>query len=268
MMKLSIGRAWDETSQFMAKEARLVAPVALAAFLVPATLIDWAFPGTGTGSGTVLLPMLLVLVLGFLGQMTIVALATQWRGSIGEAIGLAARQLPTLLAALIIVFLPIAIVSVFALAGLLGAAGLTDPSQLTPEAIAKIPSVGLLLVATLIVIMVVAARLLILPAVAINERLGPIALLKRCWRLTKGNFWRLLAVTLLVALAAAILGGAVEAVVGTGASLALGRPAPFNLSALLIGLASGLIGALISATSAALVGRIYAQLAAAPHAAA
>ena len=76
MVKLSVSKAWDETSQFLAKETRLVAPVALAMFLVPTTLLDWAMPGNSATGGTAMLTLMVMLALAFIGQMTIAALAT------------------------------------------------------------------------------------------------------------------------------------------------------------------------------------------------
>lgn len=268
MTKLSISKAWDETSQFLSKETRLVAPVALAMFLVPTTLLDWALPGNSATGGTALLTMLVVLALGFIGQMTIAALATGWRGSVGEAMGQAAGRVPSLFAALIIVFLPIGLIAGIVLAVAMAGAGLTDPAQMTPEAIAKLGSVRVIFLVCFAIILFAAARLFPLAALAINERPGPVAMIKRCWNLTKGNVGRLIAMTLLLLLAAAILGGAVQSVVGTGVELAIGPAKPFSLSALLIGIATGLTGAIISAVSAVLVGRIYAQLAAGSPAAA
>ena len=268
MVKLSVSKAWDETSQFLAKETRLVAPVALAMFLVPTTLLDWAMPGNSATGGTAMLTLMVMLALAFIGQMTIAALATGWRGSVGEAIGKAVGRVPAVFATLLIVFMPIGLIVGIVLAMALAGAGLTDAAQMTPEAIAKLGSVRVVFLLSFAVIMVIAARLLPLSALAINERPGPIAMIKRSWTLTKGNVGRLTAITLLLLLGAAVLGGAVQSVVGTGVELAIGPAQPFSLSALLIGLAGGLTGAIVSAVSAVLVGRIYAQLAAESPAAA
>jgi hypothetical protein len=43
-------------------------------------------------------------------------------------------------------------------------------------------------------------------------------------------------------------------------TIAAGEPQPYNLSALIVSLADGIVSAGISAVSAALVGRIYVQL--------
>ena len=71
-MKLSVGKAWDETKDFLAREGRLVAPVALATFALPSVLIGWAYPGTGPGSGggTGLLLLFAMLLAVMVGQMT------------------------------------------------------------------------------------------------------------------------------------------------------------------------------------------------------
>ena len=59
-----------------------------------------------------------------------------------------------------------------------------------------------------------------------------------------------------------MLDWAATAVVGSLATLTAGEARPFNTTALLVALASGLVGALVSSVSAAMGGRIYAQLAA------
>lgn len=259
-MKLSIGKAWEEASAFLGREGKLVAPVALATFALPAILAGWAFPQGGAGGGAGLL-MLLVLLVTLIGQMTVVLLVNGWHGSIGQAMGNAARRVPILVGALILVFLPIALVATFALGGALVNAGITDPAAVTPAALAKMPT--FLWVVTLFTILLIylGVRLFPISAIAAMEPVGPIALLKRSWRLTRGTFWRLLVLVLLLGLIALVLNWAVTAVVGSIATLAAGDLKPFNTSALLVALASGFVGAIVSTVSAAMAGRVYAQLA-------
>ena len=258
---LSIGKAWEETSAFLGREAKLVAPVALATFALPAILAGWAFPMGGTGGGAGLL-MVLVLLVALIGQMTVILLVNGWRGSIGQAMGTAARRLPALVAALVIVFLPIAIIATFAVGGSMFRAGITDPAALTPEMLAKMPAFlwGVLLFTILMIVLGV--RMFPISAITVSEPAGPIALLKRSWRLTRGTFWRLLALVILLGLVAVVLDWAATAVVGSIAALVAGEPKPFNTSALLVALATGFVGALVSSVSAAMAGRVYAQLAA------
>jgi hypothetical protein len=261
-VKLSIGKAWEETSAFLGKEARLVAPVALATFAFPAVLSGWAFPGGATGAmGWV---MLLALIVALIGQMTIVLLANGWRGSIGEAMGRAVRRLPVLIGALLIVFLPLILIAIIAMTAVLSSAGITDPTTLTPQTLARVPNIGWIALLLTLFFIVAGVRLFPVAAIAANEPVGPIALLRRSWRLTSGSFWRLLALVLLLGVLTMVVSQAVTAVTGSVAALAVGEPRPFNLSALLIALATGLVGAIISTVSATMVGRVYAQLSVAP----
>lgn len=258
-MKLSIGRAWEETSAFFGREARLVAPVALATFALPSVLADWAYPG-GRAGGDGMWLLLFVLVAVLIGQMTIVLLATGWRSSVGEAMTKAVRRLPVLIAALLIAFLPVTLIAAIALGVSLASAGITDPAALTPDALARLPNIAWLFLFLILFFLVAGVRLFPISAIAASEPIGPIKLLRRSWTLTKGSFWRLLVLVLLLGIVAVVLDSAVTMVVGSIAALAAGEPRAFNLSALLVALASGLIGAIVSTVSAAMVGRIYAQL--------
>ncbi len=261
-MKLSIGKAWEEAAAFLAREGRLVAPVALALFALPSALLNWAYPaGSVTAAGgRNSLALLLVLLIMMAGQMTIIVLATGWHGSIGEALGKAARRVPTLLLAALIVFGPLLIIYSITLAAALMAAGISDPATLSPEAMMKVPGVAWLTLLLMVVLLFLAVRMFPMSAVAATEPVGPIAVLKRSWKLTRGRFGRLLALMLLLVVAALVLSYAVSVVVGSVATLALGEPRPFNVPALIIALAGGFVSALISSVSAAMVARIYAQL--------
>lgn len=261
-MKLSIGKAWEEASAFLSKEARLVAPVALATFALPAVLADWAYPG-GSGGGNAGLLLILVLLVVLIGQMTIVLLAAGWSGSIGEAMTKAVRRLPILIAALLIFFVPVLLVVTLGFGATLASAGLTDPAAVTPEALASLPKIRWLLLFLTLFFIIVGVRLFPVSAIAVSEAVGPLKLLKRSWELTRGVFWRVLVVLLLLAIAALLLDYAITVVVGSVATLAAGEPRPFNLSALIVAVPAGLAGAMVSSVSAAMVGRVYAQLSAA-----
>lgn len=259
-MKLSIGKAWDETSAFLGREAKLVAPVALATFALPSILTNWANPGGAGGGGAGLL-MLVVLLAVLVGQMTIVLLVNGWRGSIGQAMGTAVRRLPIVVGALLIVFLPIVLIAAIALGSVLVGAGMTDPASITPAALMKLPALSWIVVIFALVFIFLGVRLFLVSAIAASETVGPIALLKRSWRLTSGSFWRLVALFLLLLLVGLVLNAVVTIVVGSVATLAVGEPKAFNSAALIVALAVGLVGAMVSTVSAAMAGRVYAQLA-------
>jgi hypothetical protein len=264
MSSLSISRAWDETSSFLRREARLVVPVALAAFVVPSTIVQWIEPGgpaaSSSQSGLALPLVLASLLFAIVGQMSIAILAIGWQGSVGEALSLAVKRVWGVLAALILVFLPISLVFAVAVGVVVVSAGLTDPAAVTPQALARVPQVGLIFLLLLLAMLFASVRLFPLSAVAMAEGAGPFRLLARCWALTKGNFWRLLATLLLIFVVSAVLGGAVTYVGGALVSLTIGRIEPLGASALIIALLAAIVGAAISAVGASLVGRIYVQL--------
>ena len=263
-MKLSVGMAWEEASAFLAREARLVAPVALALFAFPSVLLNWAYPAgeTGSAGGGAMLGLLAILIAVMIGQMTIVLLSIGWRGSIGEAMGKVAKRVPALLGAALIVFAPLLVIFSVLLAAMLVAGGIKDPATLTPESMMQIPNVGWVILALVLLIIFIGVRLFPMSAVAANEQVGPIGLLKRSWAITSGHFGRLVALVLLLMVAVLALNAAVAAVIGSIAALVLGEARPFNLSALVIALAAGLVSALVSSVSAAIIGRVYAQLSA------
>lgn len=263
-MKISISNAWDETKSFLAREGRLVVPVALATFALPAVLVGWAFPGASPaneGSGGLLL-LIAALLVTMIGQMTIVLLVLGWSGSVGQAMAAAARRVPALFGAAVIVFLPLSIIAIVALGAALASAGVTDPATLTPKALLAIPAVWWTSMLFGLLVIFLLVRLYPMPAVAAKEALGPIKLLRRSWALTKGNFGRMLVLFLLLAVGGFVLSSAVTMVVGSISALALGPLKPFTVSALVVAIAGGAVGALVSSVSAAMIGRVYAALSA------
>lgn len=258
MKRLSISKAWDEASGFLGREARLVAPIALALLALPSVVANWASPQGGGSAGGML--NLIALICSFIGQMAIAALALGWKGSLGEAIGKAAKRVWVVVAAALMLFLPLSIVAVVALGSALTGAGITDPAAVTPETIGKVPGILPIALLLLAALLFLGVKLVPMTPVAISEPVGPVQLIRRCWSLTRGHFWRLFALLLLLLLVAVILSGAVVSVVGTVAALGFGEARAFNLTALLTALANGLVAALVGSVSAAIVGRVYAQL--------
>ena len=165
------------------------------------------------------------------------------------------------------VFGPMVVIFSIALGVMLAAAGITNTATLTPEAMVKLPSIMWIGLVMLIVIILASVRLFPMSAIAAKEQVGPIGLLKRSWALTRGQFGRLLLALALLVIAALALSSAVSIVVGTVTALLIGEAKPFTLAALIIALAGGIVSALISSVSAAMVGRIYVQLAGEPAAA-
>jgi hypothetical protein len=265
MANLSISKAWDESSAFLKREMRLITPVALATFMIPATLFGWYNPSgdPNLASGGLGWPLtLVILILAMTGQMTIAGLAIGWSGSVGSALRHAFGRVWGLLATVLLLFIPMTVILILVIAVMVGGAGLTDPSQVTPEALAALPQVSFTVLIATLIFLFVAVRIFPLSAVAMTETANPIRLLARCWQLTRGHFLRLLGTLFLILIASFVASVAVTAVIGSVMTLVAGEPQPYNLSALIVALFDGVISAGISAISAVLVGRIYVQLSA------
>jgi ABC-type Fe3+ transport system permease subunit len=97
--------------------------------------------------------------------------------------------------------------------------------------------------------------------VASAENAGPIAILRRSWELTAGNWWRLFAFIAMIVLAALVLALAVRTASGILIQVALGPPQPMSTSALVIAIILALLNAVLTVVLAVMLARIYAQLA-------
>ncbi len=263
--KLSIGAAWSEAVALVRKERRLLAPVVLGLIMVPTVLTSMVQPQVRPGdtpeAGSWMIVALFMVVAMIVGQLAIALLANDWRGSIGEAIGRAARRVPVLIIAGLVVILTvmvplfIAVTIVIALGGIASGDGveLIGSNRLGPAgAIA-----ALLSIAAMIFVMV---RLLPLVVVVAKGNDGPIAAIKHCARLTRGHFWKLLGFVLLISVAFLIIAAAVSAVLGSLVTLTLGRPEPWSVSLLLIALIGGTIQAAFITIYTVMLTRITVQL--------
>jgi hypothetical protein len=262
MSSLSIGKAWDEAKAALRANRKLLGPVALGLVLLPAVVVSMIEPRVAPGEppppGAWMVVALAMVIVMLIGELAIILMVNGWRGSVGDAIGKAARRTPTfILAALCLVVPAVLVFSIllaFAGAGT-SATGQIDWTNFDP--------VGwLLMFACLLVLIYVSIRLLPLMAVVACEKGGAIAALKRSFTLTAGNFWRLLGFLLLLMLTFLVVAWAVGMVVGGLVTILLGQPESWSLSLLLIALAGGLIQAGFVMVYTAMLARIYAQLSA------
>lgn len=253
MAKLSIGQAWVETVDAVKRDGRLIVPVALAFAVVPATLFALAVRPVPAGQirepgmWMVLYPLLILAAL--IGQMAIMRMAIGPAASVGEAIRHALRRAPAVIGAALMFALPAAAILIPAALPVL--ANPTSPP----------PAASLLFSVAFIVALCLWVRLMLMTASGVAEEIGPIAIIKRSWALTRGNFWRLLAMTLLFGMVAWIAIRAVEWVMGSVLIVALGKPEPWSVSALLIALIAAIVQTIASVLFAVLLARIYVQLA-------
>ncbi|MDQ3144619.1 MAG: hypothetical protein M3Q57_07045 [Pseudomonadota bacterium] len=258
--RLSIGTAWSEAAAFVRRERRLLAPVVLGLILLPSVISAMVQPPTPAGGspepGAWMIVAFLMILVMMVGQMAVVLLAEDWRGSVGEAIGQAARRLPTLIGAGLMVMLPVILI----LSAVLAAATFATGAEggVSAENLSGGGAIAILLAGVLVVL--VAVRLLPLVAVIARGSDGPIAALKRTFRMTRGQFWKLLGFVLLMAITFVIAAAAIGAVFGSIVTLAFGRPDPWSMSLLLIALIGGLIQAAFFTIYTAMLARIAVQL--------
>ena len=266
MSSLSIGRAWDEAKAALQTNRKLIVPVALGLILLPAVIVSMVEPRVPPGeqppAGPWMLIALVMVLVMIVGQLAMVLMVNGWHGSVGEALGKAARRTPTFVLAALTFLLPV--ILIFSI--LLGMAGVgTSPSGQVD--MASFGTTGwLLLCLFLLVLVYFTIRLLPLLAVVASEGNGPIGSLKRSFALTSGHFWRLLVFLLMLMIGFAIVALAVGAVIGTIVNLLLGEPDPWTLALLLIALAGGLVQAGFVMVYVGMLSRIYTQLTASPHA--
>src|SRR4051812_26348187 len=95
MTKLSISRAWDDCRDILARESQLIAPVALALFVVPGIVLGVTSPLAQSGQmskGVAGIVIAAVFVISLIGQLSIARLALVPQISVGEAIAHGARR--------------------------------------------------------------------------------------------------------------------------------------------------------------------------------
>jgi hypothetical protein len=262
MRPLSIGKAWDEAKAALEANRRLIVPVALGLVLLPAVIISMIEPQAAAGQqpppGPWMIGAIAMIIVMLIGELAIVLLVNGWRGSVGGAIGKAARRTPIFILAALCYLVPIVLIFsiILAVSGVgAGASGQVDWTNFNPAG-------WLLLLAGLVALVYVSVRLLPLLVVAACEDGGPVVALRRSFALTAGHFWRLFGFLILLMIAFLVVAATVGAVIGAGVSLTLGEPRPWSLSLLLIALAGGLVQAGFVMVYTAMLARIYVQLAA------
>lgn len=251
MAKLSLSKAWDETRSVLSRDGKLIGAVALALFYLPGVIAGVIQPDTEgvPATNAALVTMLVIAIIGLVGQLAIIRLALGNHGTVGEAIRHGGARTPAYLASGLIWVFPFAILFYTVSRGMF-----ERPPQLTPG-----QSLATLLL--LIALIFLSVRLIMSSAVASAEPAGPIAILRRSWELTRGHWWRLfafLAAFLFVAIVALSAVGAIAGIVGT---LLFGEAHAMTVSALFNSLLVELVTTLVTVGFLVMLARIYAQLA-------
>ena len=259
MVSLSVSQAWNETAAFVKREAGLLLPIALLLLAVPGAAMQLAMPtppapGQTPEVGAWLLLLPVVMFASIVATVAISYLALRPGTSVGEALQVGLKRfLPVFLASLLIGIVAIIIMIPLAILIMGGAIASGNPSA----AGGSILLFGLLAIVIGIAFWV---RLMLMTPVAAAENVGPIALIRRSWALTKGHFWKLLALVLLVVAVAMVVIIAVSAIVGIFVFMIAGPPEPGSTSFILMTILSSVLSAIFSAVFVTLLARVYAQL--------
>ncbi|HXH53264.1 MAG TPA: hypothetical protein VNH53_07540 [Sphingomicrobium sp.] len=260
MATLSISRAWDETKSVLARDGKLFVSVAAALILLPqvvAALFASPDGGPETASTLWIALMAVATIIALVGQLAMVRLALSSGLSVGEAIRHGFGRLLAFVASVLIMVAAILLLAivVIAILGALGIIGMPGPdAQLAPR------DAAILVTVLLVPFLFLAVRLLPTVAVASAEPIGPIAILKRSWSISRGHFWRLFGFLVLFIVAALILVVAMTLVIGTIVGLIFGNPQPFSVGALILALLLGVVQTAVTVIYIVMVSRIYAQL--------
>jgi hypothetical protein len=267
MANLSITQAWNETAEFVRREAGLLFPIAFMLVSLPNALLEALtppapMPGQAPEAGLWLLMIPVLIVASIVGNIAIAFLALRPGTSVGEALRRGLSRMPILLIAglligivFVILVTILAVIAVMIVPGAMAAAqsGIPGPTMMT---------VMLLLALVLIpIFLYFGARLMVMTPAAAAETGGPIQIIGRSWALTGGNVWKLVGFLVLVAILVLVLTGAIRAVSGILFALVAGPLEHGSTSTWLVIVVMALVNMLVSAYLTTLIARIYAQLA-------
>jgi hypothetical protein len=253
MAKVSISEAWDETRAVLVRDGKLISSVALALLVLPGVVLNVLLPhgvSIGTGQQAVWVVVAVVVLLStFIGQLSVLRLAMGPHISVGEAIGHSAARLLPFFGAFLLWVVPFLVLGSIPYAIIRG-----HPADASTAA-----GVGLL--ALMALAMFLAIRLLLIGPVASAERGGSLAIIRRSWDLTQGNWWRLFGFVLVFAIGAIVLIMAVSSGLGLAARLTIGQVTPLSVAGLLLVIVAQVLTAAIYVVLFVMQARIYLQLA-------
>lgn len=256
MTQLSISKAWEESVAFVAREGKLLFPVAFVFLALPQVVIGLIMPDVDADKTKTLAAMMELMrpempqlmasfvlsnLIGLVGGLSLYALSTRPGISVGEAIGVAlGRFLPALAAGLLL--------------GLVAVLGIGIPMGMIQGGAIGPGALLLLIAAPLFAFAFV--RLILLNVVIVEESKGPIAAIKRAWDLTKGKFWKLFGFFLVMGIVLLIASFAATVVFGVLDALT----SETNGKGILSLIAEAIVGTVFNVYVLVVIVRLYRQL--------
>ena len=252
MPKLSLSRAWEEANIVLARDGRLFVAVALGLFVLPGLILSVSMPVAEAGklppAGAWVAVAIAVTLIWTVFQLAVLRLAMEPHVSVGEAIVHGGKRLLPYIAAMLCWALPILFI------GSVLSAYLVE-NEANPPVAASLGLLALTVVGTFL-----GVRMMPSSAVASAENIGPIAILRRSWDLSRGNWWRLFAFLLLFVIAALCLVVAVGSVTTLLVRVFAEDAGPRSVGGLLIAIVGEVLNALLSVGFLVILARIYTQL--------
>jgi hypothetical protein len=254
----SISRAWDETRELFRRDGGLFVAVALALIVLPEVVVGIVAPETGAKPTSI--DQLLRMIAGLIalaGQLSLIRLALGPSTTVGDAIAHGVRRFPSAFGAVLLLVLAAVLIMV-PLALILGPLMGADIARMTAQPTGHQATLVLVLV---LIILALSVRFTVLSPVASAEPIGPISIIKRSWNLTRGHYWRLLGLVVLLLIAALALLITGSLIGGLLARLLSSDIARFSLGALILALVSGVAQGAFSVMASLMLARVYVQLA-------
>ncbi|CAN5316769.1 hypothetical protein BH09PSE3_BH09PSE3_24600 [soil metagenome] len=258
---ISMNVVWEDTVAFLRREAGLVIPLALATSLVGDVVNSLAAPATAAAPPNPLLSVvtLAAVIWTIIGQLAIMALVLRPGSSVGEALSLAVRRLPTLIGAALLVGVGATILLMPALIGFMQSGA--NPN--IPASFSLLPSwVSLYFLIFACVAIWLSLRLSMLNPLVVDRQIGVIESLKTAFAMTRGVIARLILAAFVYFAMMVLLTTVVRFVLGSAFEL-LGRAinSPFVATAL-TALATGTVTAGLSTLAAVFLAMLYRRLSA------
>ncbi|HZC38434.1 MAG TPA: hypothetical protein VE221_07145 [Sphingomicrobium sp.] len=257
MHAVSLSRAWDETRAIIIREERLFVSVALALVAFPVAVEGLVSPRGMDPYAPWWVDLIVIAtsLIALAGQLALIRLALAPSITVGGAISHGVRRMPIYLLAVILIMVGLFVVAI-PFAAALAFAGVPLPAKGAQASL--VATIAVLLYSALIVF--VAVRMLMGAPVASAERAGPIAILRRSWHLTAGNWLRLFAFLVMFLIAAVALVGGLGAATAVVVRLFVGPIAPLSTGALVVALIQALFNTVVTTGLAVMLARIYVQL--------
>jgi hypothetical protein len=191
--------------------------------------------------------VVVVLLISFTGQLSVIRLALGPHITVRDSIVHGARRVFLYLGAVVVWLAPIFVAETMLVRMM--TADRAHPSVAAALGVIAISLIGL----------IVAVRLTLLSAVASAEDVGSIAMLRRTWELTRGNWWRLFGFILIFGIGALALVWATGLMAGLLARIIFGDLSSLSVGGLLVNIVAQLVSGALSVVLFVMIARLYAQ---------